>query len=130
MKTNSNIKAVQSQLSFNLIKISLIEHISTDNVVVCLPSSSTSKVTTFSISYMMTILCSHSSVSRRPPVINYRQAEKRILDEILGKNIYDSRLRPPGKNDSCKIFIRNYQIIFKKIVFSCSHLCVCQYFCS
>ena len=38
-------------------------------------------------------------------MINYRQAEKRILDEILGKNIYDSRLRPPGKNDSCKILL-------------------------
>jgi hypothetical protein len=35
-------------------------------------------------------------------VINYRQAEKKILDEILGKNIYDSRLRPPGLNESCK----------------------------
>ena len=35
-------------------------------------------------------------------VINYRQTEKKILDEILGKNVYDSRLRPPGHNDSCK----------------------------
>ena len=33
-------------------------------------------------------------------VINYRQVEKKILDEILGKKVYDTRLRPPGHNNS------------------------------
>ena len=30
--------------------------------------------------------------------INYREEEKRILDEILGKGVYDNRIRPSGTN--------------------------------
>ena len=37
---------------------------------------------------------------RRRNNINYRQVEKRILDEILGRSVYDTRLRPPGQNMS------------------------------
>ena len=37
---------------------------------------------------------------RRRHNINYRQVEKRILDEILGRSVYDTRLRPPGQNMS------------------------------
>ena len=32
------------------------------------------------------------------PSINYREEEKKILDEILGKGQYDNRIRPSGKN--------------------------------
>ena len=31
-------------------------------------------------------------------MINYREEEKRILDEILGKGVYDNRIRPSGTN--------------------------------
>jgi len=30
--------------------------------------------------------------------INYREEEKKILDSILGKDIYDNRIRPSGHN--------------------------------
>ena len=33
--------------------------------------------------------------------INYRQKEKQVLDDILGKG-YDKRIRPSGKNDTGK----------------------------
>ena len=31
-------------------------------------------------------------------MINYREEEKKILDEILGKGVYDNRIRPSGSN--------------------------------
>ena len=31
-------------------------------------------------------------------MINHREEEKRILDEILGKSVYDNRIRPSGTN--------------------------------
>ena len=39
-------------------------------------------------------------------MINYREEEKRILDEILGKGVYDNRIRPSGTNGTgiCVIF--------------------------
>jgi hypothetical protein len=30
--------------------------------------------------------------------INYREEEKKILDSILGKDVYDNRIRPSGHN--------------------------------
>ena len=30
--------------------------------------------------------------------INYREEEKRILDSILGRDVYDNRIRPSGQN--------------------------------
>ena len=30
--------------------------------------------------------------------VNYREEEKKILDEILGKGQYDNRIRPSGRN--------------------------------
>ena len=51
-------------------------------------------------------------------VVNYRQVEKRILDEILGAEVYDTRLRPPGRNKSVtatlvyvNIFVRDFSAI-------------------
>ena len=35
-------------------------------------------------------------------MINYREEEKRILDEILGKGVYDNRIRPSGTNGTGK----------------------------
>ena len=52
--------------------------------------------------------------------VNYRQVEKKILDEILGKEVYDTRLRPPGTNNSIStsatlvhvnIFVRDFAAI-------------------
>ena len=52
--------------------------------------------------------------------MNYRQVEKKILDEILGKEVYDTRLRPPGTNNSIStsatlvhvnIFVRDFAAI-------------------
>jgi len=37
----------------------------------------------------------------QPPVkeeTNYRRIEKEILDSIIGKGVYDSRIRPSGVN--------------------------------
>ena len=37
-------------------------------------------------------------------MINYREEEKRILDEILGKGVYDNRIRPSGTNGTGQIW--------------------------
>ena len=42
----------------------------------------------------------HGRTGNPAPVVNYRQVEKKILDEILSKKVYDTRLRPPGQNKS------------------------------
>ena len=34
--------------------------------------------------------------------INYREEEKRILDSILGRDVYDNRIRPSGLNGTGK----------------------------
>jgi len=34
--------------------------------------------------------------------INYREEEKKILDSILGKDVYDNRIRPSGHNGTGK----------------------------
>ena len=62
----------------------------------------------------------------RPPrprsrVVNYRQVEKKILDEILGAKVYDTRLRPQGHGEEGRsggativhvnIFVRDFSAI-------------------
>lgn len=44
--------------------------------------------------------------------INYREEEKKILDTILGKEVYDNRIRPSGSNgtDTATIIIVNLYI--------------------
>lgn len=37
-------------------------------------------------------------MSRGGGQINYREEEKKILDSILGKDVYDNRIRPSGLN--------------------------------
>jgi anionic glutamate receptor len=32
--------------------------------------------------------------------INYRQEEKKILDSVLGPDVYDKRIRPSGLNST------------------------------
>jgi len=34
--------------------------------------------------------------------INYRQEEKKILDSVLGPDVYDKRIRPSGLNSTGK----------------------------
>jgi hypothetical protein len=49
----------------------------------------------------MFLVCRSQSVRQpgRPGAqINYREEEKKILDEILGKGVYDNRIRPSGSN--------------------------------
>ena len=36
--------------------------------------------------------------------INYREEEKKILDSILGREVYDNRIRPSGRNGTGKSF--------------------------
>ena len=56
--------------------------------------------------------------SKARNIINYRQVEKKILDDILGSEVYDTRLRPPGQNKSVtatlvyvNIFVRDFSAI-------------------
>ena len=46
-------------------------------------------------------------ISRGP--INYREEEKKILDAVLGKDVYDNRIRPSGSNgtDTATLIIVN-----------------------
>jgi hypothetical protein len=68
--------------------------------------------------------------------INYREEEKKILDSILGRDVYDNRIRPSGANATgMKLFgvflIR--KILFKILIFfalfnsrCCHHHC-CEF---
>ena len=43
--------------------------------------------------------------------INYREEEKKILDSILGRDVYDNRIRPSGRNGTGQflLYVTNYQ---------------------
>jgi len=50
--------------------------------------------------------------------VNYRQVEKKILDEIMGPKVYDSRIRPAGINGSEEatlVFVNIFFRSFSKI---------------
>eukprot|EP00095_Tigriopus_kingsejongensis_P006570 snap_masked-scaffold807_size94382-processed-gene-0.5 protein:Tk06570 transcript:snap_masked-scaffold807_size94382-processed-gene-0.5-mRNA-1 annotation:"glutamate-gated chloride channel-like" len=51
------------------------------------------------------------SIPRSGP-INYREEEKKILDSILGPDVYDKRIRPSGLNgtDAATIIVVNLYI--------------------
>ena len=53
-------------------------------------------------------------------MINYREEEKRILDEILGKGVYDNRIRPSGTNGTGKKCF--YDSIIKYQIRDCSFI--------
>ena len=62
----------------------------------------------------------HSRAGNLNPAVSYRQVEKKILDEILSKKVYDTRLRPHGQNKSISssatlvhvnIFVRDFSAI-------------------
>ena len=62
----------------------------------------------------------HGRAGNLNPAVSYRQVEKKILDEILSKKVYDTRLRPPGQNKSISssatlvhvnIFVRDFSAI-------------------
>ncbi len=47
----------------------------------------------------------HPPPSEHPPTtkpVNYRREEKKILDRILNKQVYDTRMRPRGVNSTGK----------------------------
>ena len=53
--------------------------------------------------------------------------EKKILDDILGSEVYDTRLRPPGLNESVtatlvyvNIFVRDFSAISDVTMVGCS----------
>ena len=43
----------------------------------------------------------------RGPQINYREEEKKILDSILGRDVYDNRIRPSGRNGTGQYYFIN-----------------------
>lgn len=54
----------------------------------------------------------------RKPEVNYRQEEKKILDDVLGAEVYDKRIRPSGLNSTdaatlvdVNIFVRSFSSI-------------------
>ena len=66
--------------------------------------------------------------SKARNIINYRQVEKKILDEILGAEVYDTRLRPPGQNKSVtatlvyvNIFVRDFSAISDVTMVGCQY---------
>ena len=46
-------------------------------------------------------------------MVNYRQEEKKILDLILNKEVYDARMRPNGFNASDGPTIVNVNLYFR-----------------
>jgi len=62
----------------------------------------------------LTMLNLSWSLRQKPRLgqINYREEEKRILDSILGRDVYDNRIRPSGRNgtDAATIIIVNLYI--------------------
>ena len=40
--------------------------------------------------------------------INYRQEEKKILDSVLGSDVYDKRIRPSGLNSTGRDFLTKW----------------------
>ena len=47
----------------------------------------------------------------RGGVINYREEEKKILDSILGREVYDNRIRPSGMNGTATSSGKNTCVI-------------------
>jgi hypothetical protein len=55
------------------------------------------------LTFMLFLAMLHLSWCIRPirpgsGQINYREEEKKILDSILGREVYDNRIRPSGRN--------------------------------
>jgi len=55
---------------------------------------------------------------KKPKETNYRQIEKQILDDVLGPEVYDARIRPAGENTTdgpsmvyVNIFVRSFSKI-------------------
>lgn len=64
------------------------------------------------------VWCMFGSNRFRKPEINYRQEEKKILDSVLGPEVYDKRIRPSGLNSTdsatlvtVNIFVRSFSSI-------------------
>ena len=49
---------------------------------------------------------------KRLPTVNYREKEKEILDQILGPDRYDSRIRPSGLTNDTSKYELNIYLIF------------------
>ena len=48
-----------------------------------------------------------------PKEPNYRQIEKKILDDVLSPDVYDPRIRPAGLNTTGKIFPQQSEIFLQ-----------------
>lgn len=64
------------------------------------------------------VWCMFGSNRFRKPEINYRAEEKKILDSVLGAEVYDKRIRPSGLNSTdsatlvqVNIFVRSFSSI-------------------
>jgi len=70
------------------------------------------------IPVLLLLLDTSWCLRQQPRMINYREEEKKILDEILGKGVYDNRIRPSGSNgtdDATLIMVDLYVRSFAKI---------------
>lgn len=47
--------------------------------------------------------------------INFREKEKKVLDQILGAGKYDARIRPSGINGTGKNQTKFYKIVYNRI---------------
>ena len=50
---------------------------------------------------------------KMPKEPNYRQIEKKILDDVLSPDVYDPRIRPAGLNTTGKIFPQQSEIFLQ-----------------
>ena len=80
----------------------------------CLEYDSTYSQNTVMPSHIM--MCTFFFFSSIRPIqrggqINYREEEKKILDSILGRDVYDNRIRPSGRNGTGQflLYMTNYQ---------------------
>ena len=51
---------------------------------------------------MLHCRCMFGSNRFRKQEINYREEEKKILDSVMGPEVYDKRIRPSGLNSTGK----------------------------
>lgn len=59
----------------------------------------------------------------RQKEVNYRQEEKKILDSVLGVDVYDKRIRPSGLNSTGKWIPFNDWIELGNLFYHCEKMC-------
>jgi len=67
------------------------------------------------ISIVLYCLCLYGAVSANVPRVNFREKEKKILDQILGAGKYDARIRPSGINGTDGPAVVNINLFVRSI---------------